>query len=669
MSPSFRTVLVASVLALAGCPTEAPKNSAPKPAGLAASPRSLTYRCVTPGCDTSQDILISATGTRRLVVKRLVLSDDKRTDFTLTPETPAPFVVHDAFKLTVRYVPVGGPDPGDVTILVTYADSSSDETDPNRIPPGELQIPVYRRMVGEPELTANPTTLNFGPVAPGEKKSLDLTVGNGGYGNISLVLDKIESGSPLISPDKVPADPLLPGKNTAISVTYAPAVAGYTKTLLTLTSTDPTVPPVDVVAVGTSYSTPVAATDPETGLDFGEVPKTAAKTKQILILNQGGAALNVSSVTVSSPSGDLSASLPKGAVTATLGPLESVPLTVNLSSAHAGPINGTIVINSDDPTHPALSVPVQGLVTEPLINLAPTGKLDFGLVFKTWVVNKTVTVTNTGWGGLVVKRIGMTASSSVQFGVRQLPPVMPITLQHGEKFDFVVQFNPQAKALFTGTVAIESNDANNGFVNYPVSGEGSECPPACPLPHAVPDCTRGNCRVDSCEAGFFDLDGNYDNGCECAALALPVPGDGCSTAVDLGVMADGDWSYNSYSNNLALMQDPQSGASIPAVHWFHFWAPDISQYFWQGDYYDVRVRLTTSDPNIQLCVYRTPGSGPQGCSMASPSCYAPGSAYYEYGGSWSADDSADYLIVIQRAANTQPTCTPYTLQVSNNRGI
>jgi hypothetical protein len=691
MSSLIRALGALSLCSLAvGCTSEAPAGGTGNdlPSALTASPRSLTYRCVTPGCDTAQDVMVSASGTRRLVVKRIVLSDETRKDFTLTPETPAPFVVHDAFKLGVRYLPVGGPDPGDVKIIITYADSSSDESDPGRIAPTDLTIPIYRRMIGEPELTATPQKLVFGAVAANQTKSLKLTVGNAGFGNVALVLDAIDSDSPLVKADAVPTDPLLPGKTMDVNITYAPKVQGYTKATLTLTSTDPAVPPLSVIAVGTSFSDPVVATEPATGIDFGEVPKGTAKTRELLVMNQGGADLTVSAVAVSGTSGNVSITLPPGQTTFTLKPLESFPVTVKLASTLSGPVDEKISIISTDPKTPGLLVPVIGLVTEPQVELNPAAQLDFGLVPQTWVVEKPVIIRNKGWGGLEVKKIALVAGSSQTFGIRQLPPRMPVTLQHDETVTFAVQFRADTLATFTGTVSVETNDSAKPFVQLPVTATGATCPQACPVPKGVPDCSSGTCEIASCEADFFDLNHDLLDGCECAGQAND-PGATCDSAVFLGTISD-NGSQTAMSHNLPQMLDPtcvaQFGSDFATddtcfhvdrmladEDWIRFFGKDGND-VWFSDDYGVYVTVTSTDPTVKMCVFRhKTGSHDAQCYEEGAWCPEPAwdpggfwrSSYGKDSSSWGPDDSSDYLVKVFRAAGAAPTCTGYSFFAKN----
>ncbi len=86
--------------------------------------------------------------------------------------------------------------------------------------------------------------------------------------------------------------------------------------------------------------------------------------------------------------------------------------------------------------------------------------------------------------------------------------------------------------LGTCEVGFENCDgveANGCEVN--ISGDDVErcggCARRCTLPHALPTCFRGDCRVGSCEAGYADCDRVAANGCEINLLADPNHCGGC----------------------------------------------------------------------------------------------------------------------------------------------
>ena len=73
------------------------------------------------------------------------------------------------------------------------------------------------------------------------------------------------------------------------------------------------------------------------------------------------------------------------------------------------------------------------------------------------------------------------------------------------------------------------------------------------------------------------------------------------------------------------------------------------------------VRLDSADPGVQLCVYHYKGShDPNTCYLTEQQC--PGNRTYEY----DTTDTSDFVIQVSRVASSTPTCTPYTVFVSQN---
>jgi hypothetical protein len=74
--------------------------------------------------------------------------------------------------------------------------------------------------------------------------------------------------------------------------------------------------------------------------------------------------------------------------------------------------------------------------------------------------------------------------------------------------------------------------------------------------------------------------------------------------------------------------------------------------------------LSSSDPGIGFCIYRNQaGSHQTDCFYNNEVC--PGSRSYDRDGSGGSEDGADFIIKVTRTASTAPTCTPYTLFISN----
>jgi hypothetical protein len=634
---STLALALALTLAQAACSAPTPVSPAPtKPPGLSADPRWLTFQCVKPGCDTAQTVTIIQEGSRRIAIKRITLSDAKRTDFVVeTPQKP-PFVIPGSIDVNVRHVPVAGGSTDDVNLLVTYTDASADDS-PDRVPAGELSIPLLRRLIGEPAMVATPGQIEFGAAWIGDSITKSISVENAGYGNISLDLAKVESDSEDVQPGTLPATAsLLPGETLEVPVVFTPTASRFTKATLTIRSTDPAVKPATVIALATSLTGPAPLADP-LAVDFGEVDRRAAKTAVVTVLNQGGAELTLSGLGVTDGGDNVEATLPGGETTLALQPLESTQLTVKLTAKTPGEVDASVNLTTNDNFHKTLSIPVRALVLEPKA-VANPASLDFGKVNKGWSKMLPVTVENAGWGDLKVMGVTLVQGSSELFTLRTLP-VLPATLKRGQRLELNVEFRADATAEFTGAVSVETNDPNGNFLQIPLVATGTTCEAACVVANATPTCASGTCSIDLCNTGWYDTDGEVEDGCECHDANDTGPF--CADATNLGQMT-ASHTQASYQGVLPFAGDEDTIRFSSDGHG------------WFGSH-TIYISLNTADPNIQLCAAVKEG-GDCPTTQDGFTCGANMSS--------GAEDST-FLIKITRKQDAPPTCTPYTVMVSH----
>jgi hypothetical protein len=630
-----------------------PMVLAPPPPGLVSSPEWMTFLCVEAGCMTTETATVAVVGTRDLAIKRVVLSDRTRDDFTVTSNKKPPFImkVKDKLVVSATYVPNGDPRLGDVDLVVTYTDASAVETDMNRVTAGELHIPLVRRLIGQPKMVVSPQELDFGFVGVSAQKQLPLKIENDGFGNVGLVIQALSSSAPEVTVDAPPMDAVLTGKSIVPNVTYAPTMEALTEAQVTVQPADPLMPPVVVAVLGTSIPHPSATFKPDRGLDFGQVPVTTATVETVTVLNQGGQPLFISGLSIAGgvPAGAMmTIALPHNATTATVASLARVPITVTLQASTPGPIDTQLLVSSTDPRSP-LSIPVHALITEPKIDIMPM-TLDYGTVPHGWRLSKPVSITNDGFGDLVVTNASLILGSSTLFTLDTVPS-LPARLQHGQTLGFSIEFRAETEAMFVGTLGIDSNDPMSPHVEVPLTASGVSCNMGCPIANGTPSCTGGVCTIGTCDMGWFDTNMDASDGCECKDISAAA-GPFCETSMYVGELIDEHHDRTSVTGVLPTTDDIDM--------YVMFGKDDGGSIF--SDAYDVRINIQSADPNIKMCVYR------HGTSAHLNQCFFEGetcTTSYERTGSVGTDDSCDYTIKVFRAPSTAPTCTPYTIFLSN----
>ena len=650
----MRWLPLVSFAVLAACGTANPPQLAdagiPAFRGLLATPRQLAFTCVVPGCDTTLKVKVTSNVNRRVAIKRIVLSTPA-SEYTLSPAEQPPFILGAAsdFDIDVRFAPLTAPKSESINLLVTYTDASGEES-PDRIEPGELSIPLVKRLVGEPVLEATPTSLSFGVVAVSQRKELSIDVRNAGFGNIALAVDRADAGAADLDV-RLPTDvSLVPDAGVAVPFIFTPQTEQHLLTEVELASSTPGTSPVFIKVEGTSHAWPHVALEPEeTALEFGDIRKGQSRTVLVKLANHGGQPLNITSVSATDTSGRVAVSFPGGMTTATLQPLERLSLEVKITGSTPGIIDVPLQVVSNDPGRPMLSIPIRAVITEPRLQATPMS-IDWGTMPMGWVVTKPIELKNVGYGALTVRRITFVGGSSTLFSLRNLP-ALPMTLERDARVAFEVEFRAETAASFIGAVSIETDDPVNPFSEVALAAVGGSCASGCPIANGTPSCTAGACAIGTCNTGWYDTDQSASNGCECKEIGTD-PGSLCSAGLDKGTLADN----GSSSNHTGLIH------SATDVDYLRFFGEDRSQVF--SEDYDVRITLSSGDPGITMCVsrYNTPVSVNECYPESNKVC---GIRSFRRDGSYGTEDGAMYYIKVYRTASSTPSCTPYTLYMVN----
>ncbi len=653
------TTIGASLLALASaCGSDKGQTIQvePPPPGVSSAPKWLTFTCTNPGCSTTLTATVSVVGNRNVAVRRVLLSEKDREDFVLKSSKEPPFILKagEQFTVEVTYNPTGDPRLGDIQAMVTYTDASASDS-PDRIAPGELEVPLVRRLIGEPKLSVDPGEITFGAVLQTARKKVPVKVSNIGYGNVGLVIDKIEVEPASAMGEVIISDPppfaIVPGASWEMEVTYEPMQESFLRGQIVITPVGRTVSPATIPILGTSIPRPSIVADPAEGIDFGEVPVGTTAMEMLKITNRGAQDLHLNSLEVVNPPSAAKIDLifPPGVETSTLTPLQSTMVLVQLEAQDAGQLDSVIRIRSNDYRQRILEVPVKALLAKPRIQVEP-GMVDFGSVPRGWTRVIPVQVSNAGYGELEITNVSMLLGSSDLFTLRNVPS-LPAKLRHGERLALEIEFRSEAEASFSGTLSVDSNDPDTPYVETPLAAQGASCAEGCPIANGTPDCSAGTCAIGSCDTNWYDADMDPATGCECREHGRGDPGAFCADAVYLGSLSD-DGDRATFTGIIPEMGD---------VDIIRFHARDASQFL--KDDFDVRINLESSDPGIRMCIYRHDTEGHlTECFLENERCNVRS---YRKDGSLGREDGADFVIRIFRAPNSAPTCTSYSIFMRN----
>jgi uncharacterized protein (TIGR03437 family) len=205
------------------------------------------------------------------------------------------------------------------------------------------------------QIDASPASLDFRNGLPGGGVVRQVTLSNSGTG--PLLVNEIRfsdtafrSTSPHV-PFTVPA-----AGSITVEVQFTPPASGAKQGTMTVLSNAGNSPSLSIPLVGNGLAD--TAADPvltPANVDFGRVPQGGSKTAQVTLQNFGPAPLRITSAALTG-NGFTTADTAAGVV---LGASDSMVFTLQFVPSQLGSQTGNLALQTDDPAHPSLSVPLR----------------------------------------------------------------------------------------------------------------------------------------------------------------------------------------------------------------------------------------------------------------------------------------------------------------------
>jgi RHS repeat-associated protein len=254
------------------------------------------------------------------------------------------------------------------------------------------------------------------------------------------------------------------------------------------------------------YVTDSALPNNDNAVAFGSVANDGAGNargiQKVTIVNKGKASLNMSSLALtgspyfsiveiaSSTQNFINlSSLPR--VIAANG-TESWVVTLQYDPAATAAHTGTLTINSNDPTTPALAIALTGTgdpVPDIALATAEAVETDFGGVVQDgaggFSANRTITFKNVGTGPLTVNQNGislltgthysiLSITSSTQGAISLATGTRTMAAGGAETWDVVVKFDPTTTGLLKDGLKVLSNDPDEATFTASLTGTGMQ---------------------------------------------------------------------------------------------------------------------------------------------------------------------------------------------------
>ena len=218
-------------------------------------------------------------------------------------------------------------------------------------------VTVDGEVVETPRISITPENISFGSVQAGLSAQQSVTItntGNTGLGLSNIFIDGTDAD--VFTVTNQCGSSLAPEASCAVDVTFAPSTEGTRNATLTIESTDPENESVSVPlsGKGTLAPTPEISVTPES-VDLGRVLSGTSATAQVTVDNNGNAALQIDSITLT---GANAADFIQTNDCTTVAAGESCTVDLNYTAGAPGVSNATLVVRSNDPETAETSVSV-----------------------------------------------------------------------------------------------------------------------------------------------------------------------------------------------------------------------------------------------------------------------------------------------------------------------
>lgn len=420
-------------------------NASPAPqAAVELSPANITFSGVPVGQKATQTATLTNTGSEAITITQLSVSS---TAFTASG-IPTPLRIGPGQTAKFQVVFTGltaGTASGTMTAMTSHGEGSS-----------KVRLNGSTTKTAA-KLALSTSAVNFGSVLVNGHSTQAVTIQNSGQSDMQISQIAVSgagfSVGGVTTPVTVPA-----GQSLPLQTTFAPTTAGTAAGTITLTSD--AIDPTSNVAlsgsgVGATYTMALAPAS----VSFGNINVGSSSSQTVQLSNTGNSSVTVTQVSASGAGISVNGlSLP-----VTLGPSQSVAMTVGYAPTASGATAGGITVTNNDGVN--VSEAVTGTGVQAAISATPTSA-SFGSVVSGNTNSQTIQLKNSGSASLTISQATVTGAG---FSVTGL--TLPLTLAPGQVANFNVQYAPQSGGNASGAVSIVSN-APNSPTNVALSGTG-----------------------------------------------------------------------------------------------------------------------------------------------------------------------------------------------------
>lgn len=310
-----------------------------------------------------------------------------------------------------------------------------------------------------PVMSLSASSLDFGGQTVNTQKTKTLTITNTGTGslNVSSISKTSTSGNVFSISGWTSGGTIAAGESKTITVSFLPVKPQTYSETLTITSSNASNSRKQTVSIsgkGIEEETEAIIDVSSTSVSFGSVYVGSSSAQSVTISNKGQKTLDISSV-----------SCPDGYSVdwnnASIGAGSSKTLKITFSPSTIKTYSGSLSIKSNSSTDSSKEISLSGNGIEkpkPVMTLS-SSVVDFGEQIKFSSESKTITISNTGTGTLVISSITQTKNYGDLFSISGWTSGGSIAA--GESKTITINFQPIESRKYEETLTIQSSNATN----------------------------------------------------------------------------------------------------------------------------------------------------------------------------------------------------------------
>ena len=436
------------VMQLSGCALTSAGNAPPaNPEGTLAAPLSISFGTVAVGSTTTQNAMLSNTGSAAVTVSQATISTS---NFSLLGVSfPMTVGAGQVVPVQIQFAPQ---QAGNLSGTLSVTSNATNGT-----------VSVALAGTGTaPGLSVSPATLAFGTVSVGGNTTESVTLTNSGSASLTITSASLSGSAFSMSGLSTPLT-LAASQSSTFSVQFAPTAGGSASGSISFVSNAPG-SPTTLTLSGTGEASGAALSASPSSVAFGSVVIGNNSSQTVTLKNTGTSSISISQVAVSGSAFAVSGiSAP---LTLTGGESTSFPVTFTPTAS--GAVSGSVTVTSTA-ANPSLVIALSGTgaTAQPQLTVSPTS-VSFANVAVGTTASQSVTLSNTGTGALTISAASASGAGFATSGLS-----LPATVSPGQNATLTVTFTPAAAGSATGTVSVTSN-APGSPVAIPLSGTGAQ---------------------------------------------------------------------------------------------------------------------------------------------------------------------------------------------------